>query len=210
MTYPAYATAFEVYPKEGEAYDHLSPLLSKLARVDFTLRVDDPRVNQGQIASDFDKALELALVTGGAQAFDLRLPSSIPQEHDFAFTYGKRTVAVEIEKANREKILRDILKCHMYLHCGVDLALICLPRNYPHKHGIWNLFDFGVQRYRECSTYGFGSPDRLGKILLLGFDQHEAATGHLLSKAVRERIRVHARGGSQASGAHNPTTEAER
>ena len=135
-TFPAYATNFEFHPKDGEAALHLSPLFNGLSRIDFSFSVDDPTVNQGQMASDFDTALERALLAGGATPFNLQLPPGVPQELDFAFTFGGRTVAVEIEKANREKILRDFLKCHIYLHAGAHFAVAALPRNYAQKHGI--------------------------------------------------------------------------
>lgn len=189
ITFPAYANDFEFYPMDGEAARHLAPLFNVLGRIDFTFRVDDPAVNQGQMASDFDTALEAALRSGGATSFDLPLPPGVPQELDFAFTFGGRTVAVEIEKANREKILRDFLKCHIYLHAGAHFAVVALPRNYAHKHGVWNLFEFGVERYNECRTYGFGTADKLGRILLLGFNQRESANNRLLSKTTREEMR---------------------
>ncbi len=191
-TFPAYAANFELHPKEGEAARHLAPLVNGLGRIDFAFRVDDPTVNQGQMDSDFDARLEAALRSRGATPMNLALPVGVPQESDFAFTFGGRTVAVEIEKANREKILRDFLKCHIYLHAGAHFAVVVLPRNYAHKHGEWNLFQFGVERYDECRTYGFGLPDKLGRIALLGFDQHEAFTNRLLTKAIREQWRVKA------------------
>lgn len=188
--FSAYANNFETYPKDGEGSRHLAPLLSSLSRIDFSFRVDDPAKNQGQMVSDFDTALEKALLTAGAMPFDLRLPRGVPQELDFAFSFSGRTVAVEIEKSNREKILRDILKCHMYLQSGAHFAVVGLPRNYAHKHGIWNLFDFGIERYDECRTYGFGTSDKLGRILLLGFDLCDAATNRRLSKTTREEMRT--------------------
>jgi hypothetical protein len=191
-TFPAYANNFEIYPKDGEASQYLGPLLSGLGRIEFSFRVDDPTVNQGQLASDFDAVFERALQAGGAAPFVLPLPPGVPQELDFAFTFGGRTVAVEIEKANREKILRDFLKCHIYLHAGANFAVVALPRNYAHKHGIWNLFEFGMERYDECRTYGFGTAENLGRILLLGFDQREIATSRLLSKTTREEMRTKA------------------
>jgi hypothetical protein len=33
---------------------------------------------------------------------------------------------------------------------------LLVGQHYAHKHGVWNLFDFGVERYNECRTYGFG------------------------------------------------------
>lgn len=191
-SFPAYASNFDVYPKQGAAFDHLHPLLDELTRVDFVLRVDDPSVNQGQMVSDFDAALERALLAVGAAPFDLRLPTDIPQELDFAFEYHGRAVAVEIEKANREKVLRDILKCHMYLHAGADFALVALPKNYSHKHSTWDLFDFGMQRFAECEKYGFGTTDRLGRILMLGFEQFAADSNVSLSKKTRLEMRARA------------------
>ena len=165
-----YASNFELFPNDGEAFQSLSLLLGELQRIYFVLRVDDPSVNQGQMVSDFDNELEKVLLAHGATHFELRLPPGMPQEFDFAFAFAGRTVAVEIEKTNREKILRDILKCHIYMHAGVDFALVGLPKNYPHTNGVWNLFDFGVQRLSECKTFGFGTSDKLSRILLLGVD----------------------------------------
>jgi len=191
-TFPAYANNFELHPPDCEASRHLAPLFSNLSRIDFSFRVDDSNVNQGQLASSFDTELETVLRARGTVPFELSLPPDVPQELDFAFSFKECTVAVEIEKANREKILRDILKSHIYLHAGASYALIVLPKNYAHRHGIWNLFDFGIKRYNECRAYGFGSPDKLGRIALLGFDQYETETNQLLTKAIREEWRVKA------------------
>jgi hypothetical protein len=82
----------------------------------------------------------------------------------------------------------------MYLHFGADFAIVALPKNYPHARGVWNLFDFGKQRLKECNTYGFGTAENLGRILLLGFQQFDAATNELLSVETRQRMRDHAAG----------------
>jgi len=193
-TFPAFLGNFETYPREGLAYGLLSPLLGQLKRVDFVLRVVDPLKNQGQMDSNLDQSLESSLLALGASSADWALPDLVQQELDFAFKYADSIVAVEIEKANREKILRDILKCHMYLRFGADFAVVALPRNYPHKHGVWDLFDFGVQRLKECNAYGFGTAENLGRVLLLGFQQFDAATNEPLSVETRRRMRAHASG----------------
>jgi hypothetical protein len=54
------------------------------------------------------------------------------------------------------------------------------------------LFEFGKERYNECITYGFGIPDKLGRIVLLGYDQYEASINRLLTKAIREEMRKNA------------------
>jgi hypothetical protein len=197
IAFRAYASDFELHPKDGEAFAYLSPLFCALNRIDFLLRVNDPSMNQGQMMSDFDDQLEKALLARGAERFNLRLPVGVPQELDFAFAFAGRTVAVEIEKANREKILRDILKCHIYLHAGADFSIVGLPRNYSHSHGVWNLFQFGVQRFNECQTYGFGAPDKLARILLLGFSQFNAVNGEMLSRKTRQWMRETASRGTE-------------
>jgi len=192
MIFPMYASQFALHPREGGAYTQLAPILEGLDRVDFHFQVVDPAINQGQMASDFDAVLESRLVHLGATHLDFELPHEIPQELDFAFNYKGHKVAVEIEKANREKILRDLLKCHMYFHAGADFALVVLPRNYAHKMGSWDLFDFGIRRFEECRKYGFGTSDKLSRILLLGYTQFEAATDRPLTKKIRNAMRVSA------------------
>jgi len=188
-SFPAYATRFELFPQEGPAFEHLAKLIQGIERVDYSFTVSDPSVNQGQLASDFDDRLELELQKHGAAHCDLRLPPEVPQQFDFAFTFADKTTAVEVEKTNREKILRDVLKSHMYLHAGADFAVVGLPKNYPHTRGMWNLYDFGVQRFTECRQYGFGTADKLSRILLLGFEQFDADTNQPLTTAWRLEVR---------------------
>lgn len=50
-TFAAYAAGFEIHPQNGVAAQHLAVLFGGLGRVDFTLSVGDPTVNQGQMIS---------------------------------------------------------------------------------------------------------------------------------------------------------------
>lgn len=187
--FPAYASKFEFWPKEGEAHDLIAPLFDGLERVDFDFEVLDPRVNQGQFTGHFDRELRNALHDAGAKEFHLKLLQGIPQQYDFAFSYRDKKIVVEIEKANQEKILRDLLKSHMYLRSGADFALVVLPRNYAHSKGMWDLFRFGVERYNECLKYGFGTPEGLGKVLLVGYTQFDGESGGKMNVAIRQRMR---------------------
>jgi hypothetical protein len=55
-------------------------------------------------------------------------------------------VVVEIEKANEEKVLRDIVKMLLFLEMGqADLAVMICPRNYAHAGGVWKVFDTAHQ-----------------------------------------------------------------
>ena len=186
--FPMHAAQFEIYPREGAAFTHLAPLLTGLDCLDFMVQVVDPAANQGQITSKFDSALEAKLLSLGATSLNLALPD-IRQQVDFTFSFKGKKVAVESEKANREKILRDFLKCHMYFHAGADFALVVLPKNWAHRKGVWDLFDFGVQRFAECRKFGFGTDDKFSRILLLGYTQSEAATGQPLSQKTRNAMR---------------------
>jgi hypothetical protein len=120
ISFPAYAHDFQFYPTQGKAFQYLSPLLSGLSRIDFNFSVVDASVNQGQLTSDFDTAFEKTVVDLGASIAQLHLPTNIRQQLDFVFSIKGQCVAVEIEKTNRQKILRDILKSHMYLRFGAD------------------------------------------------------------------------------------------
>ena len=190
----AYCSSIEMYPADGPAYESLHGVLSRIDGFDFVFRIHDPSVNQGQMTSNFDERFKEAILSQGASPHSFNLPADIPQKLDFAFRHDGRIVAVEVEKTNREKILRDILKAHMYLHSGADSALLALPKNYSHRHGIWNLYEFGVQRFRECRTYGFGTEERLGRIILPGFEQLDAQTRMPLDAIWREEVRQTAKG----------------
>lgn len=185
----AYCNGIELYPTDSLAHESLKEILAGIDGFDFEFQIADPNVNQGQMTSDFDDQFEQAILSQGASSHGVDLPSDILQQLDFAFQYNDSIVAVEVEKTNREKILRDILKAHMYLHFGADFALLALPKNYPHSHDVWNLYEFGKQRFRECHTYGFGTEERLGKIILLGFEQFDAQTKMPLDTTWRKKIR---------------------
>lgn len=190
----AHCSGIELFPTDNQAYGSLKRILSGIEGFNYVFRVDDPNANQGQMTSDFDQRIEQAILSQGASTHRFDLPTAIAQQLDFAFCYNDDIVAVEVEKTNREKILRDILKAHMYLYSGADYALLALPKNYPHSRGVWNLYEFGVKRLSECKTFGFGTYDKLDRILLLGFEQLDAETNRPLDTAWRTKIRRIAKG----------------
>ena len=68
-----------------------------------------------------------------------------------------------------------------------------LPKNYPHRHGEWDLFATGVARYRQCLDFGFGTPETFDRILIVGYEQAtadgERLTGQLRSRLIANRPR---------------------
>lgn len=81
-------------------------------------------------------------------------------------------VVVEIEKANREKILRDIVKMLLFFEAGqADLAVLVCPRNYVHTGGVWNLFDTAQQVLRAFVRVTELPPSKSERFALIGFTQ---------------------------------------
>ena len=99
----------------------------------------------------------------------------------------EKRVVVEVEKTNREKILYDLLKCHMYLNSGADVALLFLPKNYAHSGGVWNLFETGCERYKQCLRYDFGLTFYFKRILLVGYEQ-AMPDGRRVTSTIRKEL----------------------
>ena len=179
------ARDFEAFPPNTTGHRELWPCLSRLEEVHFPGSVG--KSNSNQITLQFDDRLQKALIGLGATPTEFELSGSILKEYDFALTIDGHRVVVEVEKANREKILYDILKCHMYLNSGADFALLVLPKNYPHRHGEWDLYGMGMTRYGQCLQYGFGTREVFDRILLLGYEQ-ATGSGERMTSEVRRRL----------------------
>lgn len=179
------ARHFEAFPPETAGHEALWPCLSRLVEVRFPGSVS--KSNSNQITTLFDNRLQKALIELGARPTKFELTGSISKEYDFALTIDGHLVVVEVEKSNREKILYDILKCHMYLNGGADFALLVLPKNYPHRHGEWDLYGMGMTRYAQCVQYGFGTKEVFDRIMLLGYEQG-TSSGERLTSKVRQRL----------------------
>ncbi|MSP38818.1 MAG: hypothetical protein EXR70_10045 [Deltaproteobacteria bacterium] len=115
------ACNFECFPIGSPADRLLGPLIAGLNEVRFPVTVGAR--NSHQLTYDFDPRLEARLLAQGTIQAEFKLPPHIKQKYDFAFSFGDKQVVVEVEKANWEKILRDLLKFHTYFQHGADLAL---------------------------------------------------------------------------------------
>lgn len=181
------ARHFRSYPPESLAFEHLEPLIRKIGEVRFPVSVGER--NSNQLTYDFDSRLQSALLAQGAIHTELKLPALIGQKYDFAFTFGGKKVVVEVEKANWEKILRDLLKFHTYFKHGADFAILFLPRNYPHSHGEPDNFKAGQELYVQCLDNGFGQASIFNRILLVGYEQ-ATVDGERFTSAARNRLKA--------------------
>jgi len=179
------ARNFEFFPQDSAAYEVLRPILGGCKEVRFTYSIGER--NNNQFTFEFDSKLKEKLLECGGQPAQLELPPEILKEYDFAFSFGGKLVVVEVEKANRDKILYDFLKFHMYLRHGADFALLFLPKNYSHRSGKWDLFDWGKTRYQQSRDFGFGSPSIFDRILVVGYEQC-TTEGVVLNSKVRASL----------------------
>jgi hypothetical protein len=181
------ARNFECFPGESFACQKLGTLIAQIGEVRFPVSVGER--NSNQLTYDFDPCLQSRLLACGSIAARLDLPVRIKQKYDFAFTFSGSRVVVEVEKANWEKILRDLLKFHLYFQHGADLALLFLPKSYPHSNGESENFKAGKELYAQCLASGFGQPSKFERILLVGYEQF-TADGRHFTTATRNRLKA--------------------
>jgi hypothetical protein len=180
------ARHFECHPSGTPAHGLLLPLIKQLAEVHFTGSVGEK--NSNACNSDLDDRLAERFwrIEGVAQA-NLAMPK-IKKEFDFDFRYKQRTVVIEVEKANWEKVLYDFLKAHLYFASGADFVVVFVPKNYVHSgKSAMKTFEVARQRYDQCVTYGFGSRENLERILLVGYEQ-AVSDGRLYTPALRKKF----------------------
>lgn len=191
------ACNFEFFPQGSKVYEFLGPLLDGCVEIRFPYSIGER--NSNQFTFDFDSKLKANLLASGGQLTQLTLPKAILKEYDFSFSFNGKIVVVEVEKANREKILYDFLKFHMYLRHGADFGLLFLPKNYPHRSGEWKLFDWGKTRYQQSREFGFGSPEILDRILIAGYEQR-TSDGAMLTRQIRASLIANRSGISKTDG----------
>ena len=179
------AKNFECYPKNNLAYNKLSSIIEKIKNIRYHVSIGDKNSNSFQ--SDFDERLLEKLIKLGGKTANIQIVDDLKKKYDFILDINGECVAAEVEKTNREKILYDLLKCHMYFKSGALFALLFLPRNYAHSKGIWNLFETGKDRYSQCLRYGFGSPSYFKKILLVGYEVF-TENNEKVTTSVRSRL----------------------
>lgn len=179
------ARNFSLYPQNSLAYETLSPLLSQLGDVKFPYSIGEN--NSNQFTFKLDAYLKARILARGAIETELVLPKEIKREYDFVFSFAHHKTVVEVEKSNDEKILYDFMKFHIYFGSGANLAVLFLPNNWAHRHGALDLFSEAKERYQNCLNFGFGTPESLGRILLVGYQQY-TVDGELLSSDIRRRL----------------------
>ncbi|MGB6947090.1 MAG: hypothetical protein WBE37_32125 [Bryobacteraceae bacterium] len=105
-------------------------------------------------------------------------------------------VVVEVEKANREKILRDIVKMLLFFEARqADLAVLMCPRNYVHRRGVWRVFDTARQVLRAFVRVTELPEAKVKRLALIGFTKEVFLDGKwtVWDIGAREKFQAYAR-----------------
>lgn len=102
--------------------------------------------NSCQLDSTFDQELRQKLDNQLIRSVELPLPDGFSAEYAFDAAFelpevGK--VVVEVEKADHQKILYDILKAHIYLRAGAQSVVLLIPTTRGRKAKQNQMFEIG-------------------------------------------------------------------
>jgi hypothetical protein len=161
-------------------------LADTLFPLNYTMVCNSPR-NSHQLDSNFDKELIKKINKLKIQGNDLQLPTNLTKEYDAIIKTSIGQIVIEVEKANWERFLYDLLKAHIYLKHGADYCCIILPENWPHKLAVKNLFQESKKRLELAINYKSGNQSVFERIFLIGFSQ--IWNGNPLRKEGRDKMR---------------------
>jgi hypothetical protein len=148
----------------------LLAILRRLKGLEYTFECRGPR-NSYQLNSSFDESMRQRLLASGGREFSFKpaCPTSI--DFDFALDLQGHRVVFEIEKTNKEKLLYDFLKMHMYLHSDIAAAVLVAPINWSHSGGVEDLFSLAQERFDLCNAYGMADASKTQRMLIVGVTQ---------------------------------------
>ncbi len=184
-----------------EAYGHLLKLVADL-RYQGYIR---SKKNSYQVNFNFDDKLHERACAEGQGCEN---GPELIAPHEVAGAVGRNAdtllrvpgagkgLVVEVEKANREKILRDIVKMLLFFEARqADLAALVCPRNYVHRRGVWRVFDTARQVIRAFVRVTELPEAKVKRLALIGFTKEVFLDGKwtIWSKATREKFQACAR-----------------
>lgn len=183
------------------AYEDLVKLVGDLRYEGYI----EGKKNSYQVTLNFDDRLHERACSGGHECTSepvLNAPREVARAVGLKADILLRTpstgdiVVVEIEKANREKILRDIVKMLLFLEASqADLAALVCPRNYVHSGGVWRVFDTAHQVLRAFIRITQLPESKAKRLALIGFTQEVFLGGKWTAwdEAARGQLQAYAR-----------------
>jgi hypothetical protein len=128
--------------------------------------------NSYQLKSTLDLAIQQTMISKGATRFTFQPACSVRIDSDFALSIGREKVVFEVEKANREKLLYDFLKMHIYLRSGATAAVLIAPTNWAHSSGVQDHFDLAQKRFDLCKEFGMMDRTQSENMMIMGVTQY--------------------------------------
>ncbi|WP_028550021.1 hypothetical protein [Paenibacillus sp. UNC451MF] len=125
--------------------------------------------NNYQRVSNLDEVLKEKL--GSRQTLSPNIPAKLGIDYDIVTTINNSRTIIEIEKANKEKILYDLLKAHVYLNENKDIFILIVPKEWIHSKGKEFLFQLAIERFEMCIEYGMCNKDVMSRTIIMGYDQ---------------------------------------
>lgn len=176
-----------MYFPELQESKHLRQTLAELFPLSYEM-FNASTKNNCQLNSTFDQCFKRKLEERGFRPGDFRLPDGTGKnyQYDFAFRFGSGTVVFEVEKANHEKFLYDLLKAHIYLAAGAAFVVLVIPTERGRGEGINSFFDIARIRMEHCKQFGMISDRAFNQTILLGFDQQYQ--GRVFDQKVRDEL----------------------
>ena len=174
MNPPEFAFKAELREHTPNGLPHqLLELLNKVFPLEYKMTNSSPK-NSCQLNSTFDQQLLSNLQQNGFEPAELELPDGFSAEYEFDAAFnlpeiGK--VVVEVEKADHQKILYDLLKAHIYLRAGAAYVLLLIPTTRGRKGDVNLMFEIGRKRLSDCLKSGMIGEDAKSKIFIVGFEQ---------------------------------------
>lgn len=144
--------------------------IQKLENLEYQLTCKSP-ANKYQKDSDLDERIKIFLEKNFTK-IEPKIECSNKIAFDIALEIHGKNIIFEIEKANKEKILYDYLKAHIYIKSGINCVIVCVPINWVSSKVSENLFKVACERLNLCSDYKMADEGTLKNIILVGFKQY--------------------------------------
>ena len=166
--------------------------IHKLKNSHYSLTCKSPK-NSYQLVSDFDEVICNQLISFGANSFQFFPNCNESIDFDFSLKLANTKAVFEVEKANKEKLLYDILKMHIYIESGAEMAVLICPTNWAHANGTVDLFALAKERFNLCKNFGMIDENKIPKMLIVGFTQiyQSTALTHKMLKEMKSQCKVH-------------------
>ena len=184
MRFPMLATDWNVYFHQSCRHPAFVEIFCELGDVAYEAEIRDPNKNSGQVTHDHLDHVLTREVNGLCKS---EWPSSA-RDADIVLASAGALCVVEVERANHEKYLRDLLKVHGYLYSGIAVGALVVPENHAHVHGEVSTLKIAQSHVQNAMTFGMWNPQYVDRFFLVSYKMRCAESRVEYSKAIRAKF----------------------